>query len=142
VARVPPVPDFACRKCGGVAFTTRWQTFSDGTRHVRMECAACGAFARYLPQRPDGAPHYRVEVSSLPSSHPAVQPPPVEFVWVGMVRTSDMIWRVVGTAPTLKRCWDVLLSHPSEGDRLAWPCEPPPRPAVGRQPPQQVRSDG
>jgi hypothetical protein len=125
-----------------MAFTTTWQEFRDGSRHVRMDCAACAAIARYLPQKADGSPHFRAETSALPSNHPAVQPPPDEFVWVGMVRTSDMVWRVVATAPTLERCWDVLLSHPSEGDRLAWPCEPPPRPAGERETGQLVRRDG
>jgi hypothetical protein len=118
------VAEFTCRSCGSATYRTSWQTFGNGTRHLRMECADCGVFARYLKQRPDGSPEFRMEVSALPATHPAVQPSPVGHVWVGMVRAADQVWRVVGQAATLERCWDVLLSHPCEGDRLAWPCEP------------------
>src|SRR5262249_21301356 len=40
----------ACRSCGAAGMRTRWQTFADNTRHIRAECARCGAFPRFLKQ--------------------------------------------------------------------------------------------
>jgi hypothetical protein len=45
-----------CKHYKSTNLTTRWQVFADGTRHLRQECARCGAFRRYLPQR-KAVPH-------------------------------------------------------------------------------------
>ncbi|MCK6478598.1 MAG: hypothetical protein L6R43_00190 [Planctomycetes bacterium] len=37
--------------CAGLLL--RWQVFRDGTTHIRAECAACGAFVRYVRQTPE-----------------------------------------------------------------------------------------
>ncbi len=36
-----------CRRCGATGTRERGQVFADGSRHRRIECAACGAFIRY-----------------------------------------------------------------------------------------------
>ena len=36
-----------CLHCGAAAFRTSWQSFANGTRHVRADCARCGAFVRW-----------------------------------------------------------------------------------------------
>jgi hypothetical protein len=41
-----------CAKCGGDELAVRWQTFANGTRHVRATCLGCGAFVRWEPQTP------------------------------------------------------------------------------------------
>jgi hypothetical protein len=48
-APAPPA-GLACKRCGSSAIKTRWQTFRDGGRHLRAECAVCGTFRRYLAQ--------------------------------------------------------------------------------------------
>ena len=40
----------ACLKCGSTERATRWQTFADGTRHLRVECGTCGVFICYAKQ--------------------------------------------------------------------------------------------
>jgi hypothetical protein len=50
-ARAARAAGVACRHCGAAEFTTAWQTFSDGTKHIRMDCARCGAFARWVSQK-------------------------------------------------------------------------------------------
>jgi hypothetical protein len=116
----PPDLNLACR-CGATTFRTSWQTFRNGTKHVRMDCAACGRFIRYLKQ--PGGPEPRLELppSDLPD-HRRWSPTPEEsWEWIGLHRGVDGLWRPVALAPTLERCWDCLLSFPSEGDLLAIP---------------------
>jgi hypothetical protein len=103
--------------CGSAEFRTAWQTFSDGSKHVRATCADCGRFVRWLPHPPAA----RLERTALPADHPAVQAPPPAWTWVGAVRPVDGIWRVVAVAATLEGCWDALLSNPMQGDMLCWP---------------------
>lgn len=43
-------PDPSCRRCDATAFGFRWQTFANGTRHIRVNCGRCGAYVRYAPQ--------------------------------------------------------------------------------------------
>ena len=119
----PPPADLGlcCRRCGASAFKTAWQTFSNGTRHVRMSCARCGQFARYL--KPEGAPEPRVEFAPAGTPENRLQAPvPAErWEWVGLIRLEDQVWRAVAKAPTLERCWDTLLHYPGEGDLLCMP---------------------
>lgn len=43
-----------CQECGVVvAPEVRWQTFSDGRRHLRAECPHCRLFLRYAEQTPE-----------------------------------------------------------------------------------------
>lgn len=46
-----------CRDCGFKRTVTRWQgtdpTGQRGGLHIRLECAACGAYIKFLPQTPD-----------------------------------------------------------------------------------------
>jgi hypothetical protein len=46
----PADAGLVCRGCGRATFKTRWQTFANGTKHIKQDCATCGAFQRYLPQ--------------------------------------------------------------------------------------------
>lgn len=39
-----------CSRCGGDDLIIQWQTFSNGTRHIRVDCRRCGAYVRYAPQ--------------------------------------------------------------------------------------------
>jgi hypothetical protein len=61
-----------CRGCGaGVA--VRWQTFRDGTRHLRATCPACGGVT-FLPQSAENRPL----ADAAAEAHPAgPQPAPV-----------------------------------------------------------------
>lgn len=42
--------DPSCSRCGATGFDFRWQTFANGTRHIRVDCRRCGAYVRYAPQ--------------------------------------------------------------------------------------------
>ena len=57
----PSALGVTCRHCGATSFQTAWQTFADGSRHIRMDCGTCGKFARYLPQGESGAPAFKHE---------------------------------------------------------------------------------
>lgn len=46
----PAIP--VCSKCGADALRLTWTVFSNGTRHIRGDCAACGKFSQYVPQSP------------------------------------------------------------------------------------------
>jgi hypothetical protein len=123
-----PVPDgLLCPKCGAAEFRTAWATFKDGSRHVRADCAKCGAFVRFLKQSPD-APDFRYEATtvtaSMPADHPARKAPPDGWTWIGLVRLDDGHWRAVATSTTLARCWDALLHYPGVGDLLCIPSKP------------------
>ncbi len=48
-------PEVPCHRdgCGVIGETKRyWQTFGNGTTHVREDCTACGAYIRYVKQTP------------------------------------------------------------------------------------------
>lgn len=49
-AAAPRRSEVSCDRCGGTDFTFRWQTFANGTRHIRVNCGRCGAYARYATQ--------------------------------------------------------------------------------------------
>jgi hypothetical protein len=120
----PPPPaelGLCCRRCGASAFTTCWQTFANGTKHVRMDCGRCGAYVRYLKQQ--GAPEPKVQFAPADTPRNRLAPPtPADaWEWVGMIRLEDQVWRAVAKAPTLERCWDSLLTFGGEGDLLCMP---------------------
>ncbi|HEX5271849.1 MAG TPA: hypothetical protein VFW33_15230 [Gemmataceae bacterium] len=109
----------SCPKCGATAFKTFWQTFENGTRHVRCDCAECGAFVRYLKQ--PGAPEPKYEPRK-PTAHAGeLATPPADWHWIGLIRQDDEMFHPVALAPTRDRCWDALLHFPGEGDRLIIP---------------------
>jgi hypothetical protein len=116
----PPGP--ACRGCRGTEFRTSWQRFKDGTRHVRMDCAGCRRFVRYLKQA-DG-PDFRFEPRKAGAHAAELAPPAPSWVWVGHVRQADEVWRPVALSSTLAGCWEALLTFPGEGDRLCIPSRP------------------
>jgi hypothetical protein len=148
-----PAPDpppaelgITCPSCNGSRFKTAWQRFKDGSRHVRMSCAGCGKFIRYLSRGERGTPGQGLgEVGPLratPGTDPPsgfrheqrpadakpahLAPPPAGWVWVGFIRQGDELWRPVALAEDLGRCWDALLSYPGKGDLLCTPSAPPP----------------
>jgi hypothetical protein len=120
----PPPNPAACAGCGGLTFTTTWQTFANGTRHVRMNCAACGRFQRYLPQDRDGRPAYRHETRPADAHAAELRPPPASWCWIGYVRPGDGVWYAVAQTASLAGCWDALLTTHVVGDRLCVPTEP------------------
>jgi hypothetical protein len=120
--RLPLPEGLVCPKCGGSTFKTFWQTFKDGSKHVRCECATCKAFVRYLPN--PGGPECHYEPRKAGAHEDELAAPPESWHWVGMVRQADEVWRAVAMAPTLGRCWDCLLTYPGEGDRLCTPTRP------------------
>jgi hypothetical protein len=128
----PAAVGVVCPRCRGTRFKTTWQVFSDGSRHVRMTCAACNKFMRYLP-RPDG-PDLRLERRPHDARAYRMKPPPASYNWIGFIRQSDELWRAVALAPTLERCWDCLLTYPGDGDLLCVPSEPPPQRNGGASP--------
>ena len=119
----------ACRHCGAAEFVTAWQTFSDGTRHIRMTCARCQAFVRWVKQ--DGSePMPRYEPAPAGNSTPSLAAPlPMDgWHWIGFIRQSDRVWRSVAYAPTLDACWECLLTYPGRGELLCCPTRPLPEP--------------
>ena len=42
-----------CPRCGEVDPRFAWQTFVNGTHHLRAECPGCGRFLRHVPQTPE-----------------------------------------------------------------------------------------
>lgn len=125
IACPPPPAGVVCARCSATEFTTRWQTFANQTRHVRMECGSCGAFVRYLPQHKETAtPNYRYEPKPVDSHRRETAPPHEGDQWLGFVRSSDDLWRPVALAATLAACWEALLTSHMVGDRLAMPVRP------------------
>jgi hypothetical protein len=56
-----------CYRCGAAdAPRLRWQTCSNGRRHLRADCAVCGAFLKWLAQTADNVA--LVEVPDEPDS--------------------------------------------------------------------------
>lgn len=119
----PADAGLACRKCGAAKFTTVLQTFRDGTKHVRLDCAACKTFVRYASQ--DGAPEPRHEHRPPDAHDELLAAPPASWHWLGLIRQDDGVWRAVALCPTLERCWEALLTLSGEGDRLCVPTRPP-----------------
>ena len=111
-----------CPRCQATTFKTTWQTFADQTRHVRLSCAVCGRFVRYLRQA--GLPEPKYEPSTERPGHPALRPPADGAEWLGLVRSDDGRWRAVALAGSLGACWDALLTTHMQGDRLCVPCLP------------------
>jgi hypothetical protein len=60
----------SCRRCRGTQFRMVPQTFRDGTKHRRAECAACGRFLRYLPRRDGTAQRQALPVVPLAAQAP------------------------------------------------------------------------
>jgi hypothetical protein len=119
----------ACRRCGGVEFTTAWQLFSDGTKHLRMACARCRAFLRWVKQ--DGSePIPRYARAPVGSSQPqlAAPVPATGWHWLGFIRQSDQVWRPVAYAETPAACWEAMLAYPGHGEILLCPTRPIQRP--------------
>src|SRR5262249_47776852 len=102
-----------CQKCGAAEFKTSWQQFAGGKKHLRADCARCGAFVRYLKQPGAPEPEYQPAPEGTHRSNNAA--PPDSWLWIGMIRLNDGLWRAVATAPTLAKCWDVLLHYPGQG---------------------------
>lgn len=48
-------PDYPvrCPDCARHALRVAWQTFSNGTKHLRCECGVCGRFLAHLKKPPD-----------------------------------------------------------------------------------------
>ena len=42
-----------CKRCDSTRFRYAWQVFTNGTKHIRVECAACGGYVCYAPQTPE-----------------------------------------------------------------------------------------
>ncbi len=47
----PTPPDLIqCARCGSTEVSFRWQTFANGTRHIRVTCRRCCRFIKYAGQ--------------------------------------------------------------------------------------------
>jgi hypothetical protein len=114
-----------CPKCGESRFKTVWQTFANGTRHVRADCAKCKTFVRYLKQ--DGAPEPEYRPRQPGASAYAYKAPPSDFWWIGYIRPDDGLWYAIALARTPGQCWDVLRYCPMDGETFIAPCRPPVR---------------
>jgi hypothetical protein len=129
----PAAAGLACPRCKGTEFKTCWQTFSNNTKHVRMDCGSCGAFIKYLKQHPETVPAGEVlaRATYTPAGPEAnrfnTAAAPADAEWVGHVRGSDGLWRPVCLAKDLAGCWDALLCYPAVGDLLCIPTERVPR---------------
>jgi hypothetical protein len=132
----PAALGLVCPGCRGTKFRTAWQTFKDGSRHVRMSCAACNKFLKYLKKEDEL--DFRHEPRRTDASAFKLRPPPESWVWIGYIRQADQVWRPVAMAPTLERCWDTLLHFPGDGDFLAAPSVPPPSTSTNATPAQET----
>jgi hypothetical protein len=121
--RQPPA-GVVCPKCGGSTFRTSWQTHSNGTRHVRCDCASCGAFVRWLKQEGAPGPRYRAR---RPEAHDKsmASPGAEDWWWLGLIRPGDGVWYPAAMSASLAGCWDTLLHNHLEGDYLLMPVRPP-----------------
>jgi hypothetical protein len=115
-------PGISYPQCRATGFQTSWRILSDGTRHARLECAACLRFVRWPRQDPQ--PEHKYEPRRPDVRGAALQPPPDRWHWLGFIRQADGLWKPVAMAETLGRCWEALLTYPYEGDLLAVPVEP------------------
>jgi hypothetical protein len=125
--RVPPASlGLSCPACQGTEFTTCWQTFKDGTRHARLDCARCKRYVRYLPRGgPPGAPDFQLRRRPADAHRCETAPPPPGWVWIGYLRSHDGLWRPVAMAEDLAGLWNALLGSWQVGDVLAVPVMPP-----------------
>lgn len=57
----------ACQACGWTEARLQWQTFANGTRHIRAECRRCGRYIRFVPQTQDNVQRADREATSGPS---------------------------------------------------------------------------
>lgn len=48
--RLASAAESLCRRCGGNEYQFCWQTFVNGTRHIRVTCVRCHSFVKYAPQ--------------------------------------------------------------------------------------------
>jgi hypothetical protein len=46
----PTANGLTCPHCGPTRVVSEWQTFADGSRHLRASCGRCRQFLRYLKQ--------------------------------------------------------------------------------------------
>lgn len=67
---VPSAP--ACGHCGGINLTLKWQTFDNGTKHIRANCAKCSAYVTYVPQTTENLA--LVEKASAPDGQMSLFP--------------------------------------------------------------------
>jgi len=103
----------------GTTFGTAWSGRADGLRRVRLTCATCRTFVRHLGL--EGGPEPKCEPTTRTDrAHPALAAPTDGWVWIGLIRQSDQVWRAVA----LGRAWDALLHYPGEGDLLVIPSLP------------------
>lgn len=48
------MPTLVCRSCGvDDEPELAWQTFANGTLHLRASCRSCGRYIQYVPQTPE-----------------------------------------------------------------------------------------
>ena len=46
--------EIICKTCGVVGEGRfEWQIFSNKTKHIRLDCTACGAYIKYVQQTPE-----------------------------------------------------------------------------------------
>jgi hypothetical protein len=120
----PAEAGLACAGCGATKFKTTWQTFKNGTKHVRMECAICGRFQRYLPQKKDDQPGFEHQPAQSDLHAKEMAPIPARWDWIGYVRGTDKVWQPVALCKDLASCWDALLTTHQRGDLLCIPVMP------------------
>ncbi len=116
-------PGLRCPSCRG----TTMRLGADGRGRTAVTCAGCGVFLRLLTRRGDPEPGY--EPCPPGVSEYALDAPPADSWWLGLIRQRDDLWRAVALAGSHGRCWDALLTYAGEGDRLTMPTDPPARAA-------------
>lgn len=48
--RLASAAEGTCPRCGSHELKFCWQTFINGTRHIRVTCVRCHRFIKYAPQ--------------------------------------------------------------------------------------------
>src|SRR5262245_17369846 len=98
VSRKPNPQGLLVPRCGVAEHMTTKQVFRDNTEHIKLTCARCNKFLRYLKQ--EDAPDFKYEPAP-PTTHKSnSKPPPQSWDWLGLIRLSDGKWRAVALAPS------------------------------------------
>jgi hypothetical protein len=110
-----------CPCCGHDRFRLSREPPGDSLDGAALYCGSCTAPAN--PLRPPGAPAPAFRAAGAgPQDQEA---PPSTWWWLGFVYLDSGEFFPVALAPTLGRCWAVLLDWPGRPDMLCVPTRPP-----------------
>lgn len=108
-----------CASCGSAELRGVYHAVGEAVR-MRLECARCARFLRWVPEPGQGPPYYTEPAP--PDAHARERAaPPKGTAWLAHLRQADGVWRPVALAATLAGAWDAVLGLPGRGDVLIVP---------------------